>query len=75
LTHTSGLTPSITFYQALLSTPDNSPLLSNQKSKQYVEPFDIMFVNKNIVYDSKYLAFEPKENWIQVYKNMWLNPE
>lgn len=23
LTHTSGLTPSITFYQALLSTPDN----------------------------------------------------
>ncbi|MHC0447578.1 serine hydrolase domain-containing protein [Flavobacterium sp. 3-218] len=75
LTHTSGLTPSITFYQALLSTPDNSPLLSNQKSEQYVEPFDIMFVNKNIVYDSKYLAFEPKENWIQVYKNMWLNPE
>ncbi|MDP5199423.1 serine hydrolase [Flavobacterium sp. DG2-3] len=75
LTHTSGLTPSITFYQALLSTPDNSPLLSNQKSEQYVEPFDIMFVNKNIVYDSKYLSFESKENWIQVYKNMWLNPE
>ena len=75
LTHTSGLTPSITFYQALLSTPDNSPLLSNQKSEQYVESFDIMFVNKNIVYDSKYLSFEPKENWIQVYKNMWLNPE
>ncbi len=75
LTHTSGLTPSITFYQALLSTPDNSPLLSKEKSEQYVEPFDVMFVNKNIVYDSKYLAFEPKENWVQVYKNMWLNPE
>ncbi|MFC0780966.1 serine hydrolase domain-containing protein [Flavobacterium sp. HJSW_4] len=75
LTHTSGLTPSITLYQALLSTPDNSPLLSKEKSEQYVEPFDNMFVNKNIVYDSKYLAFEPKENWIQIYKNMWLNPE
>ncbi|WP_125720057.1 serine hydrolase domain-containing protein [Flavobacterium ustbae] len=75
LTHTSGLTPSITFYQALLSTPDNSPLLSKEKSEQYVEPFDVMFVNKNIVYDSKFLVFEPKENWIQIYRNMWLNPE
>jgi len=75
LTHTSGLTPSITFYQALLSTPDNSPFLSNQKSEQYVEPFDNMYVNKNIIYDSKYLVFEPKENWVQIYKNMWLNPE
>ncbi|PIF71549.1 serine hydrolase [Flavobacterium sp. 2] len=75
LTHTSGLTPSITFYQALLSTPDNSPLLSSQKSGQYVESFDNMYVNKNIVYDSKYLVFEPKQNWIQIYKNMWLNPE
>lgn len=75
LTHTSGLTPSITFYQALLSTPDNSPLLSNQKSEQYVEQFDNMYVNKNIVYDSKYLVFEPKQNWVQIYKNMWLNPE
>ncbi|MHC0441397.1 serine hydrolase domain-containing protein [Flavobacterium sp. 3-210] len=75
LTHTSGLTPSITFYQALLSTPDNSPFLSNQKSEQYPEQFDNMFVNKNIVYDSKYLVFEPKENWVQIYKNMWLNPE
>ncbi|OXB05428.1 serine hydrolase [Flavobacterium plurextorum] len=75
LTHTSGLTPSITFYQALLSTPDNSPLLSSQKSEQYVESFDNMYVNKNIVYDSKYLVFEPKQNWIQIYKNMWLNPE
>ena len=75
LTHTSGLTPSITFYQALLSTPDNSPLLSSQKSQQYVESFDNMYVNKNIVYDSKYLVFEPKQNWIQIYKNMWLNPE
>ncbi|GAA3776593.1 hypothetical protein GCM10022423_34710 [Flavobacterium ginsengiterrae] len=46
LTHTSGLTPSITFYQALLSTPDNSPLLSKEKSEQYVEPFDVMYVNK-----------------------------
>lgn len=75
LTHTSGLTPSITFYQALLSTPDNSPLLSNQKSEQYPEQFDNMYVNKNIIYDSKYLVFEPKENWAQIYKNMWLNPE
>jgi len=75
LTHTSGLTPSITFYQALLSTPDNSALLSNQKSEQYVEQFDNMYVNKNIVYDSKYLVFEPKQNWVQIYKNMWLNPE
>lgn len=75
LTHTSGLTPSITFYQALLSTPDNSPLLSNQKTEQYPLQFDNMYVNKNIVYDSKYIVFEPKENWIQIYKNMWLNPE
>ncbi len=22
-----------------------------------------------------YLSFTPKENWVQVYKNMWLNPE
>lgn len=75
LTHTSGLTPSITFYQALLSTPDHSPLLSNQKSEQYPEQFDNMYVNKSIIYDSKYLVFESKENWVQIYKNMWLNPE
>lgn len=33
-----------------------------------------MYVNKNMVYDTKYLSFEPKENYVQVYKNMWLNP-
>lgn len=75
LTHTTGLTPSITFYQSLLSTPDGSPLLSNQQSADYPEPFDNMYVNKNIVYDTKYLSFEPKDNYVQIYKNMWLNPE
>lgn len=75
LTHTSGLKPSITFYQSLLSTPDGSPLLSNEKSERYPELFDNMYVNKNIVYDAKYLSFEPKENYVQIYKNMWLNPE
>jgi CubicO group peptidase (beta-lactamase class C family) len=75
LTHTSGLTPSITFYQSLLSTPDGSPLLSNQQSENYPDLFDTMYVNKNIVYDANFLSFTPKENWVQVYKNMWLNPE
>jgi len=75
LTHTSGLTPSITFYQSLLSTSDGSPLLSNQQSENYPDIFDTMYVNKNIVYDTKYLSFEPKEHYIQIYKNMWLNPE
>ena len=75
LTHTSGLKASITFYQSLLSTPDGSPLLSDKKSENYLELFDTMYVNKNIVYDSNYLSFVPKENWIQIYKNMWLNPE
>ena len=75
LTHTSGLKASITFYQDLLSTPDGSPLLSNQKSAEYPEWFDNMYVNKNIVYDANYLSFKPKENWVQIYKNMWLNPE
>lgn len=75
LTHTSGLKASITFYQSLLSTPDGSPLLSDKKSENYPELFDNMYVNKNIIYDSKYLSFMPKENWVQIYKNMWLNPE
>ena len=75
LTHTSGLKASITFYQSLLSTPDGSPLLSDKKSENYPELFDNMYVNKNIIYDSKYLVFQPKENWVQIYKNMWLNPE
>lgn len=75
LTHTSGLTPSITFYQSLLSTPDGSPLLSNQQSENYPNLFDTMYVNKNIIYDTQYLSFVPKENYIQVYKNMWINPE
>ena len=75
LTHTSGLTPSITFYQSLLSTPDASPLLSNQQSENYPDLFDTMYVNKNIVYDSNYLSFEPKDQYVQVYKNMWINPE
>jgi CubicO group peptidase (beta-lactamase class C family) len=74
LTHTSGLKASITFYQSLLSTPDGSPLLSKDKSDVYPELFDTMYVNKNIVYDANYLSFTPKENWVQVYKNMWLNP-
>lgn len=75
LTHTSGLKASITFYQSLLSTPDGSPLLSKDKSDTYPDLFDTMYVNKNIIYDSNYLSFEPKANWIQIYKNMWLNPE
>ncbi|GAA6766829.1 hypothetical protein AAFH68_27730 [Flavobacterium sp. CGRL1] len=75
LTHTSGLKASITFYQSLLSTPDGSPLLSKEKSDVYPDLFDTMYVNKNIVYDANYLSFTPKENWVQIYKNMWLNPE
>ncbi|MNQ18876.1 putative periplasmic esterase [compost metagenome] len=75
LTHTSGLKASITFYQSLLSTPDGSPLLSKDKSDIYPDLFDTMYVNKNMVYDANYLSFVPKENWIQIYKNMWLNPE
>jgi CubicO group peptidase (beta-lactamase class C family) len=75
LTHTSGLKSGITFYQSLLSTTDGSPLLSNQQSAGYPNSFDAMYVNKNIVYDTKYLAFEPKGNYVQIYKNMWLNPE
>lgn len=75
LTHTSGLKASITFYQSLLSTPDGSPLLRKEKSDVYPDLFDTMYVNKNIVYDANYLSFTPKENWVQIYKNMWLNPE
>ncbi|ABQ07806.1 serine hydrolase domain-containing protein [Flavobacterium johnsoniae] len=75
LTHTSGLKASITFYQSLLSTPDGLPLLSKEKSDVYPDLFDTMYVNKNIVYDANYLSFTPKENWVQIYKNMWLNPE
>lgn len=75
LTHTSGLKASITFYQSLLSTPDGTPLLSKEKSDNYPDLFDTMYVNKNIVYDANYLSFTPKENWVQIYKNMWLNPD
>jgi CubicO group peptidase (beta-lactamase class C family) len=75
LTHTTGLKSGIVFYQSLLSTSDGSPLLSNQKSENYPVLFDNMYVNKNIIYDAKYLSFEPKDNYIQIYKNMWLNPE
>ncbi|MFA5300879.1 MAG: serine hydrolase, partial [Lutibacter sp.] len=75
LTHTTGLKSGITFYQSLLSTPDGQPLLSSQKSANYPDLFDNMYVNRNIVYDTKYLVFEPKDNYVQIYKNMWLNPE
>lgn len=75
LTHTTGLKSGITFYQSLLSTSDGLPLLSSQKSDNYPDLFDNMYVNKNIVYDTKYLFFEPKDNYVQVYKNIWLNPK
>ncbi|MGE6353120.1 serine hydrolase domain-containing protein [Flavobacterium sp. NPDC079362] len=75
LTHTTGLKSGITFYKSLLSTPDGSPLLSNQQSVDFPDLFDNMYVNKNIVYDTKYLSFEPKDNYVRIYKNMWLNPE
>ena len=75
LTHTTGLKPSILFYQSLLSTPDGSPLLSSQPSEEYPTKFDTMYVHKDIVYNAKYLSFEPKDNYVQIYKNMWLNPE
>lgn len=75
LTHTSGLKSGITFYQSLLATSDGLPLLSNQKSINYPDLFDNMYVNKNMVYDKKYLAFDPKDSYVQIYKNMWLNPE
>ncbi|MBJ7882903.1 serine hydrolase domain-containing protein [Gelidibacter salicanalis] len=75
LTHTSGLKSGITFYKNLLSTPNGSSLLSAEKSSDYPELFDNMYVNKNIVYNSTYLVFEPNDTYIQIYKNMWLNPE
>ncbi|MFV8327234.1 serine hydrolase domain-containing protein [Flavobacterium sp. ZS1P14] len=75
LTHTTGLKPGITFYQSLLSTADGVPLLNKEKSDNYPELFDNVYVNKNIVYDKKYLSFVPKENYVQIYKNMWLNPD
>lgn len=75
LTHTSGLKASITFYESLLSVPDGLPLLSEEESEDYPILFGTTYVNKNIVYDPKFLVFEPKENYVQVYKNMWLNPE
>jgi len=75
LTHTTGLKPSIIFYQKLLSTSDGLPLLSSEQSDEYPNLFDTMYVNKNIVYDSIYLSFKPKDTYVQIYKNMWLNPE
>lgn len=75
LTHTSGLKSGITFYQSLLSTSDSLHFFNKEKSDNYPDLFDNMYVNKNIVYDAKYLSFEPKENYVQVYKNRWLNPE
>ena len=74
LRHTTGLKSGITFYQSLLSSSDGLPFLNKEKSDTYPELFDNMYVNKNMVYDTKYLSFEPKENYVQVYKNMWLNP-
>lgn len=75
LTHTSGLKPFITFYQGLLSTPDGLPLLSPEPSDDYPNLFGDLYVNKHLVYDPKYLSSKPKENYVQIYKNMWLNPE
>lgn len=75
LTHTSGLKPDIAFYKSLLSVPDGLPLLSKDQSDDYPYLFGSMYVNKNIVYDAEYLSFESKDNYVQVYKNMWLNPE
>lgn len=75
LTHTSGLKPFITFYQNLLSTPDGLPLLSAEQSEEYPNKFGEEYVNKDIVYDSSFLSFEPRADYVQIYKNMWLNPE
>lgn len=75
LTHTTGLKSGITFYKSLLSTPDGVPLLNDKQSADYPDLFDNMYVNKHIVYDTKYLSFEPKDNYVRIYKNMWLNPE
>ncbi|OBX27059.1 serine hydrolase [Gelidibacter algens] len=75
LTHTTGLKSGITFYKNLLSTPDGLPFLSSEKSEDYPELFDNVYVNKNIVYDTNYLSFETKDNYVQISKNMWLNPE
>lgn len=75
LTHTSGLKPFITFYQNLLSTPDGLALLSAQQSDDYPNRFGDMYVHKDIIYDALFLSFEPRENFVQIYKNMWLDPE
>ena len=75
LTHTSGLKSFISFYRSLLSTTDGLSLLSDEKSEDYSEIFDTMYVNNHIIYDPNYLVFENHPNYIQVYKNMWLNPE
>lgn len=75
LTHTSGLKPFITFYQSLLSTPDGSPLLSAEPADGYEALFGELYVNQQIDYDPEFLSFEAKANYVQIYKNMWLNPE
>lgn len=75
LTHTSGLKPFITFYQNLLSTSDGLPLLSNEGSELYPKKFGDVFVHRDIVYDPQFLSFVPQVGYIQIYKNMWLNPE
>ncbi|TDE05408.1 serine hydrolase domain-containing protein [Flavobacterium hiemivividum] len=75
LTHTTGIKPSITFYQSLLSTSNGLPFFSDQKSENYPELFDTMYVNNTIVYDEEYVSLEPKENYIQIAKTLWLNPE
>lgn len=74
LTHTSGLKSGITFYKNLLSTPDGLSLLNKEQSMDYPNLFDTMYVNKYIVFDPEYLSFELKENYVQISKNMWLNP-
>ncbi len=75
LTHTTGLKSGITFYQNLLSVPDGSSLLSEEESDDYPNLFGTVYVHRNIAYGFKYISFEPKKYYVQVYKNMWLNPE
>jgi serine-type D-Ala-D-Ala carboxypeptidase len=75
LTHTSGLPSGFMFYQQLLQTPDQSPFLSKEKSERYPLPFDSQFVASNLQYNPTYIVLQPKENYVAIYKNIWLNPD
>lgn len=75
MTHTTGMVAFVPFYQQLVETTDGSPMFSKDSSANYPLRFGDVFVYKGMKYNDRYISTEPREGYVLIADNLYLNPE